>query len=327
MGKIKKDWVYIYLLTFPNGKVYVGQTDNMLKRMSVHRTPNRKKMRLINYAIKKYKWENVVVKTLLVCSRKDANDYYEPSIIKLYKATDPTKGYNLHPGGRAGLLTARAKYEAYKEERCPILQYDAKTGWFEKWYPNQKFAAKATGIDSSHILANLKGRDRICKGKLFVYDKGSRAKRVFARSGKSDNCYYSYCIVNKKIKKFGTSRELALYLNPMGNIDHTQHKICSVANTYHTRYGHYILRTAINKIIDVEEKFLELKNLPKKLSSYNTGCKKPVIGIEISTKKILEFDSVSTAAKYIGTAAKHLSECLNKSGSKNYKGYTWSFKI
>ena len=47
--------IVIYILIFPNGKQYVGQTTNYLERIRCHLKGNQ----LVDRAIKKYGWENV----------------------------------------------------------------------------------------------------------------------------------------------------------------------------------------------------------------------------------------------------------------------------
>lgn len=55
----------VYMLVFPHGKRYVGQTTDLKRRLLSHRASTAKQP--VHYAIRKYGWENVAVKTLACC--------------------------------------------------------------------------------------------------------------------------------------------------------------------------------------------------------------------------------------------------------------------
>ena len=93
----------IYLLTNNvNNKVYVGVTNNYLKRMREHKgTYNNY---LISKAIKKHGWNNFNSQILL--ETEDAEYAYkvaESSFIQQYQSNNPKKGYNLTEGGQGTL--------------------------------------------------------------------------------------------------------------------------------------------------------------------------------------------------------------------------------
>lgn len=49
---------YIYKLTSPSGKIYIGQTSNISRRFSQHKMNNNSKFSLIKKSIDKYGWES-----------------------------------------------------------------------------------------------------------------------------------------------------------------------------------------------------------------------------------------------------------------------------
>lgn len=83
---------YIYILTFPNGKKYVGQTLHLEKRYSRHR---RVIESIVSKAIRKYGWESIE-KYVYECELEDM-DYLETELIKILDSIK--NGYNLDSGG------------------------------------------------------------------------------------------------------------------------------------------------------------------------------------------------------------------------------------
>ena len=101
---------YIYRLTSPSGKSYIGQTVKFLRsgrkkgistRWLQHcncakRNPD-EGSRVLNHAINKYGPENFKVEELLCCNVNDL-DFYETKFIDEYNTLVPN-GYNLQVGG------------------------------------------------------------------------------------------------------------------------------------------------------------------------------------------------------------------------------------
>jgi group I intron endonuclease len=87
---------YIYILTFPNGKEYVGQTTNLKSRYKTHCKKSRS---VVDKAIKKYGWDNIRV-IELEC-QDELLDKVEIETIKLKNSLVPN-GYNIESGGFSG---------------------------------------------------------------------------------------------------------------------------------------------------------------------------------------------------------------------------------
>ena len=93
----------IYKHTFPNGKVYIGQTNQPLQK----RFKNGEGYTLcplIHRAILKYGWDSVKTEILYdnIQTQEEANEL-EILTIQEYNSTDPDYGYNLAAGGGAVL--------------------------------------------------------------------------------------------------------------------------------------------------------------------------------------------------------------------------------
>ena len=91
--------ISIYMLEFPNNKVYIGQTNNFSRRMSYYKNIDIKySNRYLYNAIKKYEWNNIKREILLDCNA-ECSDFFERAFISGYNSTDKQFGYNLDSGG------------------------------------------------------------------------------------------------------------------------------------------------------------------------------------------------------------------------------------
>lgn len=87
---------YVYkLINNINGKIYIGQTNNLKRRMQEHKHDKRRN-HPIHMAIKEYGWENFSLEVLYY-----GDDYnrMEEYYIALFKTNDQEYGYNIHVGG------------------------------------------------------------------------------------------------------------------------------------------------------------------------------------------------------------------------------------
>ena len=103
----------IYRHTFPNGKIYIGQTKVSLKKRFKNGA-GYVGCPLIERAINKYGWENVITDILEsnISDSEKANEQ-EKYYIALYDACNPEVGYNIAIGG--GIVN-RANYEEIYNE-------------------------------------------------------------------------------------------------------------------------------------------------------------------------------------------------------------------
>lgn len=85
----------IYLLSFPNGKHYVGRTKNTLdQRISEHKTASKnKKHHPLYYATNKYGWENIKVEVLYETVVEEELILRELFYIQKYNSVE--EGYNM----------------------------------------------------------------------------------------------------------------------------------------------------------------------------------------------------------------------------------------
>jgi len=90
----------IYKHTAPNGKAYIGQTNNLHRRNVVHR--NTGGCRAFASAIKKYGWEAFSHEVLAEGLTLDEANALEVELIARHNTMSPN-GYNLKSGGKNGV--------------------------------------------------------------------------------------------------------------------------------------------------------------------------------------------------------------------------------
>jgi len=156
---------YLYKLTFPNGKIYIGQTVDFKTRMRAHNNvANSKRLdtRLYN-AIRKFGWDNVKKDILLICGSQI--DMYEKQYIRLLKATQKDFGYNLQFGGSSNKI--------YSEESKQKMSLAHKgTTHSEETKRKMSEAKKGIQISEEHnknkALAHRKPVNQFDKNKNFI---------------------------------------------------------------------------------------------------------------------------------------------------------------
>lgn len=125
----------IYLITNKlNGKKYVGQTNNLERRINQHRHGDQ----YVDRAIRAHGWENFTVEVLKECENSAELDYWEKYFIKARNTRKPN-GYNLTDGGE-GILGHK-----HKPETIALLKKKHK-------------GRKLTPEHCANIAAGLKGR-------------------------------------------------------------------------------------------------------------------------------------------------------------------------
>lgn len=90
----------VYKHTAPNGKVYIGQTQNTaMERWANGKGYTCHKHGWFWKAIEKYGWDNIKHEILYDNLTKEAADYYEQFFIAMYQSADRRYGYNCQSGG------------------------------------------------------------------------------------------------------------------------------------------------------------------------------------------------------------------------------------
>ena len=131
---------YIYILTSPSGKSYIGQTIRSIhKRLEEHETGKSKDCRGIYNAIQKHGWDNFE-KDWYYCPDDDLNKHEELMVEVL--ATLVPGGYNLKEGGgNHGKMSEETKQkmsESKKGEKHPMYGKTCdKCCWYGKTHTEE----------------------------------------------------------------------------------------------------------------------------------------------------------------------------------------------
>lgn len=89
----------VYIHTFPNGKVYIGQTKQELTTRWRADGKGYKGSAVVYNAIKKYGWENIKHEVIAEKLTLQEANLLEEGLIKKFDSTNHSKGYNVKFGG------------------------------------------------------------------------------------------------------------------------------------------------------------------------------------------------------------------------------------
>jgi predicted GIY-YIG superfamily endonuclease len=156
----KKNWC-LYKHTCPNGKIYIGITNNLKRRWKAMGEEYHS-CKKFYYAIRKYGWTNIAHEVLVDNLTKEEAGNLEKEYIANHHSTNPKYGYNMTTGGFG--CTSISSFTA-------VDQYDLE-GNFICTYPSCREAARALGLKSSsqisHACSNVSGHKTV-RGYIFRY--------------------------------------------------------------------------------------------------------------------------------------------------------------
>ena len=89
----------VYYHTFPNGKMYFGQTCLNVERRWRNKGEGYKKQQIMWNAIQKYGWDNIDHRIISTGLDKDEADFQEMFYISAYRTNEREFGYNITYGG------------------------------------------------------------------------------------------------------------------------------------------------------------------------------------------------------------------------------------
>ncbi|AGE53253.1 GIY-YIG catalytic domain-containing endonuclease [Paramecium bursaria Chlorella virus Fr5L] len=197
---------FIYKLTFPSEKSYIGQTiQDIEKRFQAHQYDSSGCVAVCN-AIKKYGWENVK-KEWYEIPDEDLN-FYEEMLVALLGTLSPG-GYNLMEGGgskgRPSEESKKKMSEAQTGEKNPNYGRTGKkhpmygrTGEKHPMYGNNHTEETKKKISEAHIGKTLSDEHRQKMSDAKSGEKNHNSKKV-----------YQYTIDGTYVGSYGSSGEAA----------------------------------------------------------------------------------------------------------------------
>ncbi len=136
----------IYKLTFPNGKIYIGQSKDIDNRWFAYSKGYIYEQPKLKYAIKKYGWNNVVKEVPIIAYNALDRNWWE--IYYINKFDTMNKGYNCTAGG-VSITGYKHSQETKNKMREAALGSK-----------NHRFGTKHTDEWKKDISKKLKGRKR-----------------------------------------------------------------------------------------------------------------------------------------------------------------------
>lgn len=151
---------YVYKITFPNGKVYIGKSSNPYKRFEEHLYTAKHKLRntLLYNALIKYQGQTLILDIVDIAEFTFEINWKEQLWIEKFNSTNKLYGYNMTVGGEGGNT-----YEKISEERKKELSEIRRKKWKEK-NPNtswKKETREKISESVSKYMNNLKGDERL----------------------------------------------------------------------------------------------------------------------------------------------------------------------
>lgn len=156
----------IYKHIAPNGKIYIGQTNNTKHRWFPSNYVN---STYFYRAIQKYGWENfqhIVIEDNLTLEEANIREQY---YIELYESTNYKNGYNLRLGGENG-GTKVVYSEDFKKRYKQVHQYDLEGNYVASWDNITQAARSFTNNSVSHIVSCCQGKRKTAGNYQWRYE-------------------------------------------------------------------------------------------------------------------------------------------------------------
>lgn len=276
-----------------NGKVYIGQSINIVKRWNEHKTtafnPKNKNYDIYLYrAIRKYGLENFIFEVIEECSPADLNAR-EIYWISYYDSCNRDKGYNMTLGGNATAINPK--------EICEL--------WDQ-------------GYSIGEIAEKMKDKISYCtvKNYLHSYEKWnvteSRRRSALIAKKKKTKKYEiikQYDLFGNFLKNWRSIGEAASSLNLNKNTIGIALKGAQYqAGGFQWKYGN-------------EEDSSSIEDITNKVYLFYGIIQKDLNGNIIN-----KYSNAQEAAKAMNTTSKNIiAACQHKNNRKTAKGFIWEY--
>lgn len=237
----------IYKITnLVNGKVYIGQSQDIYNRWYDHKKDSRKKKTNIALyrAFNKYGIENFSFEIIEKCSLEELDDKEIYYIMKYhsYINLEDSNGYNMTIGG-----ALCHTHVGNDDQGKMVYQYDI-DGNFIAQHRNQQKAANSVGCKDSTAIKNALNRNGLCGGyqwrceyfdKIEPFEKKYKRKKV-----------YQYSINGDFIQEFENTTEASLYIGcTQSLIELCCEEKCKTGKNYRWSYSKQEKLPSLPKII------------------------------------------------------------------------------
>lgn len=165
----------VYLHTFPNGKRYVGQTNQSPVEKRWGKNGIHYKGQMVYRAIKKYGWDNIDHRILFDGLDKNGADRIEKLCIFMFKSCNEDYGYNLDGGGYYATKSESTKKKFSQSRKGKLMADDNPASRaiicleLNKIWPSMHMAGNETGIFYENICAVAKRKLNTAGGYHWIY--------------------------------------------------------------------------------------------------------------------------------------------------------------
>lgn len=276
-----------------NGKIYIGKTNDLLKRYKEHLF-DRRGNSMFHRAIDKYGVDSFSFDVVATAKTQEQANTMERLYIALYKSYKPN-GYNMTKGGDGGSMW----------NAIPVVRLTV-DGEFVKRYDSAT-EPSSEGFCVSDVLTCCRDAHRSCNGYTFMFESeyleiGGRKKLPKRRT----NTQVYQCSLNGEfIRSFDSVREAS---NALG-ILHSGISSC-LTGRYKSCGGYIFVYPKDFPIKDIKAR------KPKKKG-------KRIAKVDIETNEIIKiYDRVADAGRDLGVSYKAIHKVVDKDGRTAY-GFKW----
>lgn len=295
----------IYKITnLVNGKVYIGQSQDIYVRWYEHKRASKKRAEYALYtAFNKYGFDNFSFEILEECPLEELDEKEIMYIAKFHSYVDDEQanGYNMTIGGAISHT-----HVGNDDQGKRVYQYDS-DGNFIAEYRNQVKAAKAVGLKTrTSIQQAIKNNTRA--GGFQWRDYRVEKISPFVNKAKQKLLkVYQYTLEGEFIRKFNSIQEAADAVGcTRGLIELCGAEKCATGAGYRWNYKFY-------------------KRLPKLKPMTQSSKWKPVCQYDIQGDFIAEYPCVKIASEQTGVTISAIRHCL-AGDCKTAYGFVFKYK-
>lgn len=338
----------IYKFTFPNGKVYIGQTINPVSRKNSHLNEKTGARNIAFWrAYKKYKtYKYDVIESVEdetregLCNR--LNDL-EQKYISEFNSTDPQYGYNLTSGGRVFVVNeeGRKHMSEARTDKLPVLQYDL-NGDFIAEYESTIAAAKAIGSRAGSVWSCCLGiasgkrakKAQVVKGFTFRFksDYPDIPSHIDLDITSNKTKVLQFALDGRLIKEWDSITEAHQALNchesGIRQCCNGKYRQCA-GFMWRYRDDYKEIPSSIEPVRKrINHGFSKLSDAQREKGKrvFREKYSKPVLQFDFDGKFIKEYPSLKAAAEVFNGDSATITNACQQNKSKTAYGYQWRYK-
>lgn len=190
----------IYKLSFENGKVYIGQTKDLKRRLYSYLSKDSNRNHLVKKAILKYGFNTVLFEIVEVCESPEYLNEREKYYILKLDSYKREKGYNLEMGGFEGMPSPQTILKKIESSRkVQVGCYDLEGNLLNVYISVREAARKLSILDCEiHKACKLRG---VSKGYLFCKSLAQKIDILPESNRRGKSRITEYVLTDKDGKK------------------------------------------------------------------------------------------------------------------------------